>query len=418
MAKQPSITTLSQIVGNETSALNTINNNFSNIQTQFDLFLSLNGDTPNSMTADLDMNSNRILNTGDPTNNQDAATKKYVDNAISSAALGSSAGIANSQLFVDGVDFTAGSSTQITLSEDPGTDANLTLVMDGMVMIEGIEWTRSGTTVTFLATIPADVTNIEAKWNNTINNFTVADDSVTSAKLAAEAITGQTTAVVAAGDTFLFTDADDSNGLKKDTVQGILDLAPAFASTDITGQTDTAIAAGDSILFSDVDDSGNLKKDTVQGILDLVPTTAAAEGTAGIAELATAAEMETATNDTKIVTPLKVNRHPGTAKGWIKFNGTGTIAIDASKNVSGIVDNGTGWTTITWDTDFSSADYAVVGTCQLDTSTSNTVVNVVGLRRGVAQTAGAVDVQTQALVGSATGEIDNEVVCVNAHGDQ
>lgn len=39
----------------------------------------------------------------------------------------------------------------------------------------------------------------------------------------------------------------------------------------ITGQDDGTIAAGDSILFSDVDDSGNLKDDTVQGILNLVP---------------------------------------------------------------------------------------------------------------------------------------------------
>lgn len=311
MAKQPSITTLSQIVGNETSALNTINTNFSNIQSQFDLFLSLNGDTPNSMTADLDMNSNRILNTGDPTGNQDAATKKYVDDAVSNAALGSSAGIANSQLFVDGVDFTAGSSTQITLSEDPGTDANLSIVMDGTVMIEGIEWTRSGTTVTFLAVIPADVTNIQAKWNNTINNFTVADDSVTAAKIVtgavgsdelnAEALTGQSSAVVAAGDTFIFTDADDSNALKKDTVQGILDLVPSFTSTDITGQTDTAVAVGDSFVYADTDDSDNLKKDTIQGIIDLVPV--ATTSAKGIGEIATQAEADAGTDTTRWITP-------------------------------------------------------------------------------------------------------------------
>jgi len=37
----------------------------------------------------------------------------------------------------------------------------------------------------------------------------------------------------------------------------------------ISGQTEVVVAAGDSIIFSDVDDSGNLKRDTVQGILDL-----------------------------------------------------------------------------------------------------------------------------------------------------
>lgn len=50
----------------------------------------------------------------------------------------------------------------------------------------------------------------------------------------------------------------------------------------ITGQSDTAIAVGDSIIYSDVDDSGNLKKDTVQGILDL------AGGGAGLVLISTA----------------------------------------------------------------------------------------------------------------------------------
>ena len=49
-------------------------------------------------------------------------------------------------------------------------------------------------------------------------------------------------------------------------------------------------------------------------------------------------------------------------KGWINFNGTGTPAINNSYNVSGIVDDGTGMYTITWDIDFASADYAIAGT--------------------------------------------------------
>ena len=52
-----------------------------------------------------------------------------------------------------------------------------------------------------------------------------------------------------------------------------------------------------------------------------------------------------------------------TVKGWIQFNGTGTIAITDSYNVSGIVDNGTGDTTISWDTDFTNAGYGIAGMC-------------------------------------------------------
>jgi len=48
-------------------------------------------------------------------------------------------------------------------------------------------------------------------------------------------------------------------------------------------------------------------------------------------------------------------------KGWINFNGTGTIAIRDSFNVSSIVDNGPGNYTINWDRDFADANYCSVG---------------------------------------------------------
>jgi len=50
-------------------------------------------------------------------------------------------------------------------------------------------------------------------------------------------------------------------------------------------------------------------------------------------------------------------------KGWISFNGTGTISINDSYNVTSITDNGVGDYTITWDTDFANTNYAVVGNC-------------------------------------------------------
>ncbi len=47
---------------NETSAVNTINNNSDTLETAFENTLSRNGQTPNQMNASLDMNSNQILN--------------------------------------------------------------------------------------------------------------------------------------------------------------------------------------------------------------------------------------------------------------------------------------------------------------------------------------------------------------------
>jgi hypothetical protein len=52
----------------------------------------------------------------------------------------------------------------------------------------------------------------------------------------------------------------------------------------------------------------------------------------------------------------------GTAKAWVNFNGTGTVAIRSSFNVSSITDSGQGEYTINYATAFADTNYAVVGT--------------------------------------------------------
>jgi hypothetical protein len=58
------------------------------------------------------------------------------------------------------------------------------------------------------------------------------------------------------------------------------------------------------------------------------------------------------------------NGMTGVAKAWVNFNGTGTVAIRDSFNVSSITDNGTGDYTINFTTAMPNANYAVVGSCQ------------------------------------------------------
>ena len=52
----------------------------------------------------------------------------------------------------------------------------------------------------------------------------------------------------------------------------------------------------------------------------------------------------------------------GSAKAWVNFNGTGTVAIRASFNVSSITDNGTGDYTVNFTTALADANYVTVGT--------------------------------------------------------
>jgi len=54
----------------------------------------------------------------------------------------------------------------------------------------------------------------------------------------------------------------------------------------------------------------------------------------------------------------------GSAKAWVNFNGTGTVAIRDSVNVASITDNGTGYYNINWSSAFSAADYAMTSNAQ------------------------------------------------------
>ena len=47
------------------------------------------------------------------------------------------------------------------------------------------------------------------------------------------------------------------------------------------------------------------------------------------------------------------------ARAWVNFNGTGTVAIRASGNVSSITDNGTGDYTVNFTTSMPDANYSV-----------------------------------------------------------
>ena len=66
---------------------------------------------------------------------------------------------------------------------------------------------------------------------------------------------------------------------------------------------------------------------------------------------------------------LKFNSGYGSAataygcRAWVNFNGTGTVAIRASGNVSSITDNGTGDYTVNFTTALADANYSVVGAC-------------------------------------------------------
>jgi hypothetical protein len=64
-----------------------------------------------------------------------------------------------------------------------------------------------------------------------------------------------------------------------------------------------------------------------------------------------------------------------TAKAWVNFNGTGTVAIRASGNVSSITDNGTGDYTVNFTTAFADANFCAVFNPTISAALNNSLWN-------------------------------------------
>lgn len=97
-------------------------------------------------------------------------------------------------------------------------------------------------------------------------------------------------------------------------------------------------------------------------------------------------------------------------KAWINFNGTGTIAIRDSFNVTSIVDNGTGDYTVNWATDFANVNYTLVGMAGKNTGANSFVGEIYGGR--------AVGSAQVATWDGANTQFDAPAVMVMSIGDQ
>lgn len=122
---------------------------------------------------------------------------------------------------------------------------------------------------------------------------------------------------------------------------------------------------------------------------------------------ASQAEQEAGTEAGKYVAPATQQYHKSAAKAWVNFNGTGVIAIRDSYNVASITDLGIGNYRITFDTNMSNTNYAVVGG---------------GNRNGV-NTPNSIEISVrttthvEVLCGTSTGSVDLEMVSLVVYGD-
>lgn len=167
----------------------------------------------------------------------------------------------------------------------------------------------------------------------------------------------------------------------------------------IQGATTVTGVPTDYLAIADTSDSGKFKKCLASDFI----TVAASQ-----------AEMEAFTEDAKMATPANMNWHPGMAKAWGRFDGTGTPAFASRYNMdASITDNGAGDYTVAFTTDFSAANaYSLVGMPRRAGGTASGVLN---FDASVDPAAGTCRILS--LDGGST-LVDKNIICFVAFGDQ
>jgi hypothetical protein len=206
MAKKPTISTISSGYASNTQ----LNNNFSALRTGFDNTLSLDGSTPNAMNADLDMNSNDILNAGEvdvqglkidgvqvyPGTTQIAttyATQNYTGNGSTvTYAMGYNPAIkSNVDVYIDGVyqnqDAFNISGTSLTFTAAPPLNSAIEIKVP--VNVTSLTNTDSSQIVYNQGGTGAVTTNVKAKLQETVSvkDFGAVGDGVADDTVAIQA---------------------------------------------------------------------------------------------------------------------------------------------------------------------------------------------------------------------------------------
>lgn len=134
-------------IGSRYGSIDALNANFDAIETALENTLSRDGTLPNNMDANLDMDSNRIINLADGIDNSDAVTLRQVNGIVAGASSGIIASLREN--FVATAGQTVFNIASFTYN--PGSN-NLAVYIDGVRQYPGSSYTETdNNTITFSA---------------------------------------------------------------------------------------------------------------------------------------------------------------------------------------------------------------------------------------------------------------------------
>lgn len=252
-----------------------------------------------------------------------------------------------------------GSTVAFTMSVAPATTSSILVAITGVVQ-DPSTYSVVGTTLTFSAAPPSGTGNISVRYLGipasgvTTTAYRTVTDFTATASQTTFSVPSYTVGYI---DVY-------RNGVR-------LAAADYTATNGTTVVLAAAATAGDSVVTESF---------YVSSVLNAIPATAGAvnstylaAGSVGTTQIAAGAvipaDLSTGAPSWDSSGNLAFNSGYGSVataygcRAWVNFNGTGTVAIRASGNVSSITDGGTGTYTLNFTTAMPDANYAVTGAC-------------------------------------------------------
>jgi hypothetical protein len=266
-----------------------------------------------------------------------------------------------------------GGTATFTLSSDVPDANTLVVAVDGVFQRAPIHYTASNNTITFSSAPPVSsnvhVRHLGFRTTQTITALP-ANTTISQPVLQSPSYTGTLTGgtgEINIGSGQFFKDANGNVGIGTSSPSSVftisvggadgIEIGPDKNASDRSGRLflTTSATPGQGFSFHNIEGQGlNINRGAVPGVTTGSP----------MVRIALNGQQSSVIPDGTTLYPEYKCR------AWVNFNGTGTVAIRGSGNVSSITDNGTGDYTVNFTTAMPDVNYAVSGLTGTDTSDS------------------------------------------------